>query len=83
MDVHKYNTRIKNSLCLPNCRTNVNKFSLRFQGLKLFNSISSEIKIPSELHFLYMHDLIILSLDFILSLKLSVKLYVKAEIILA
>ena len=42
-DVHSYNTRSKNSFLLPYCRTNVTKFSLRFQGPKIFNSLSSEI----------------------------------------
>ena len=28
----------------PPCRTNVRKFSLRFQGPKIFNSINDEIK---------------------------------------
>ena len=41
-DVHSYNTRSKNSFRLPYCRTNVRKFSLRFQGPKIFNSLSSE-----------------------------------------
>ena len=36
--------RIKNSLHLPYCRTNLRKFSLRFQGPKLFNSLSPEIQ---------------------------------------
>ena len=42
-DVHSYNTRSKNSFRLPYCRTNVRKFSLRFQGPKIFNSLSFEI----------------------------------------
>ena len=42
-DVHSYNTRSKNSFRLPYCRTNVRKFSLRFQGPKIFNSLSPEI----------------------------------------
>ena len=43
-DIHSYNTRNKNSFRLPYCRTNVRKFSLRFQGPKIFNSLSSEIQ---------------------------------------
>ena len=43
-DIHAYNTRNKNSFRLPYCRTNVRKFSLRFQGPKIFNSLSSEIQ---------------------------------------
>ena len=35
-DVHSYNTRSKNSFRLPYCRTNVRKFSLRFQGPEIF-----------------------------------------------
>ena len=43
-DVHSYNTRSKNSFRLPYCRTNVRKFSFRFRGPKIFNSLSSEIQ---------------------------------------
>ena len=47
-DIHSYNTRNKNSFRLPYCRTNVRKFSLRFQGPKIFNSLSSEIQNASS-----------------------------------
>ena len=47
-DIHSYNTRSKNSFCLPYCRTNVRTFSLRFQGPKIFNSLSSEIQNASS-----------------------------------
>ena len=47
-DVHSYNTRSKNSFRLPYCRTNVRKFSHRFQGPKIFNSLSSEIQNASS-----------------------------------
>ena len=47
-DVHSYNTRSKNSFRLPYCRTNVTKFSLRFQGPKIFNVLSSEIQNASS-----------------------------------
>ena len=47
-DIHSYNTRSKNSFRLPYCRTNVRKFSLRFQGPKIFNSLSSEIQNASS-----------------------------------
>ena len=50
-DVHSYNTRSKNSFCLPYCRTNVRKFSLRFQGPKIFNSLSPDIQNPSSTAF--------------------------------
>ena len=40
--IHK--TRSKNSFRLPYCGTNVTKFSLRFQGPKIFNSLSFEIQ---------------------------------------
>ena len=43
-DVHSQNTRSKNSVRLPYCRTNVRKFSHRFQGPRIFNSLSSEIQ---------------------------------------
>ena len=47
-DVHSYNTRSKNSFRLPHCRANVRTFSLRFQGSKRFNSLSSEIQNASS-----------------------------------
>ena len=47
-DIHSYNTRSKNSFRLPYCRTNVRKFSLRFQGPKIFNSLSYEIQNASR-----------------------------------
>ena len=47
-DVRSFNTRSKNSFRLPYCRTNVRKFSLRFQGPKIFNSLSSEIQDASS-----------------------------------
>ena len=47
-DVHSYNTRSKNSSRLPFCKTNVRKFSLRFQGPKIFNARSSEIQNASS-----------------------------------
>ena len=44
-DVHLcINTRSKNSFRLPYYRTNVRKFSLRFKGPKIINSLSSEIQ---------------------------------------
>ena len=42
-DVHSYNTK-KNSFRLLHCRTNVRKFSLRFQGPKLYNSFSPDVQ---------------------------------------
>ena len=49
-DVHSYkiNTRSKNSFRLPYFWTNVRKFSLRFQGPKIINSLSSEIQNASS-----------------------------------
>ena len=47
-DVHSYNTRSKNSFHFPYCRTNVRKFSLRFQGPKIFNSLSPGIQNASS-----------------------------------
>ena len=43
-EIHNYNTRNKIFFRLPSCRTNVRKFSLRFQGPKIFNTINDEIK---------------------------------------
>ena len=47
-DVHSYNTRSKNSLTAL-LQTNVRKFSLRFQGPKIYNSLSSEIQNASSI----------------------------------
>ena len=47
-DVHSYNTRSKNSFRLPYCRTNARKFSVHFQGPKIFNSLSPEIQNASS-----------------------------------
>ena len=47
-DIHSYNTRNKNSFRLPYCRTVVRKFSICFQGPKIFNSLSSEIQNASS-----------------------------------
>ena len=47
-DVHSYNTRSKNSFRFPYCRTNVSKFPLRFQGPKIFNSLSPGIQNASS-----------------------------------
>ena len=42
--IHK--TRSKNSFRLPYCGTNVTKFSLRFQGPKIFNSLALKLRMP-------------------------------------
>ncbi|XP_068704692.1 uncharacterized protein [Montipora foliosa] len=42
--VHSYGTRSSKFFHLPQCRTNVRMFSISFQGLKFFNSLSSEIR---------------------------------------
>ena len=47
-DVHPYNTRSKKFFRLPYWRTNVRKFSLRFQGAKIFNFLSPEIQNASS-----------------------------------
>ena len=47
-DVHSYSTRSNNSFRLLYCRTNVRKFSLRFQGPKIFNFLSPEIQNASS-----------------------------------
>ena len=42
--VHGYNTRSSKSFYTFSCRTNIRQFSIRFQGPKFFNSLSSDIK---------------------------------------
>lgn len=41
--IHVYNTRSAMAFRTPLCRTNIRKFSIRFQGPKLFNSLPTEI----------------------------------------
>ena len=42
--IHSDNTRNSSLLCIPHCRTNFRKFSIRFQGPTFFNSLSREIQ---------------------------------------
>ena len=42
--VHSYGTRRSELFYLPQCRTNIRKFSISFQGPKFFNSLSFEIR---------------------------------------
>ena len=42
--IHSHNTRNSNLFYIFPCRTNIRNFSIRFQGPKLFNSISPEIQ---------------------------------------
>ena len=42
--VHSYGTRSSELFYLPQCRTNIRKFSISFQGPKFFNSLSFEIR---------------------------------------
>ena len=52
-DIHHYNTRsaAKQSYYLPRVRTNYGKFSIRFQGPKIWNSIDDHIKSASFAQF--------------------------------
>ena len=43
-EVHSYGTRSSEHFYLPQCRTNIRKFSISFQGPKFFNSLSFEIR---------------------------------------
>ena len=47
---HNYNTRLasKNTYYIPRVRTNYGKFSLRFQGPKVWNGINYDLKILSK-----------------------------------
>ena len=50
---HKYNTRLaaRSSYTLPLIRTNYGKFSIKFQGAKIWNSFSKETKSLHRLAF--------------------------------
>jgi hypothetical protein len=42
--IHQYNTRNSGLLYIPFCRTNIRRFSVFYQGPKLFNNLSSDIR---------------------------------------
>ena len=42
--VHSYGTRSSELFYFPQCRTNIRKFSISFQGPKCFNSLSFEMR---------------------------------------
>ena len=50
---HRYNTRLasRSSYTLPPIRTNYGKFSIKFQGAKIWNSLSVETKSLHRLAF--------------------------------
>ena len=50
---HNYNTRLasRSSFALPQKRTNYGKFSIKFQGAKIWNSLSEETKSLHRLAF--------------------------------
>ena len=50
---HKYNTGLASmySFALPSIRTNCGKFSIKFQGAKIWNSLSEETKSLHRLAF--------------------------------
>ena len=47
MKTSTYGTRSSELFYLPQCRTNIRKFSISFQGPKFFNSLSFEISSAS------------------------------------
>ena len=56
--VHSYGTRSSEHFYLPQCRTNIRKFSISFQGPKFFNSLSFEIQ--NVIFFLFFFTLALL-----------------------
>ena len=46
--VHNYNTRNSKLYFVPFCRTNIKQFSVVYQGVKLFNSLSEDIRDASS-----------------------------------
>ena len=46
-EIHSYNTS-RSCFSLPYCRTNIGKFSIRYQGPKLFNSVNEDIRNSSS-----------------------------------
>ena len=51
--VHQYNTRLasKRNYYLPKIRTNYGKFNIRFLGVKIWNSLSEDLKMKSHFAF--------------------------------
>ena len=51
--LHNYNTRLasKNTYCIPSIRTNYGKFSLRFQGPKIWNNLEDSLKSLTRIAF--------------------------------
>ena len=51
--LHNYNTRLasKNTYCIPSIRTNYVKFSLRFQGPKIWNNLEDSLKSLTRIAF--------------------------------
>ena len=47
---HEYGTRKKDDLKLPYCRTNLRQNTICFQGPKLWNNLSSDIKQTGSLN---------------------------------
>jgi hypothetical protein len=43
-DIHQYNTRQKNNLHIPNCRTSTKQNTISFQGPKLWNSLPMDVR---------------------------------------
>ena len=52
-EVHNYNTRSSKLFHMPNCRTNIRKFALRYQGPKFYNSLSTDIQSAINLIHIY------------------------------
>ena len=48
--IHRYNTRLasKATYSLPRVRTSYGKFSIRFQGAKIWNSLDEQTKAPNR-----------------------------------
>ena len=42
--IHSHNTRYALNFCLPLCRINISKFSVLYQGPKLYNTLDEKIK---------------------------------------
>ena len=43
-EIHDYNTRNRNNMRLPRMKTDLQKKSVFFEGLKLFNELPAELK---------------------------------------
>ena len=64
-DVHQYNTRQRNNLNIPKCRTMIKQNTISFQGPKLWNALPMDVRSSSSLNIFRKRIRILMSSDYI------------------